>query len=89
MTAIPLLQDEGGFEQLDPVLEITARIERARARLRHERHARRNAGDPSPAYALFESGALLGAIHAPTGTPVFGPAAPTVYLTRTGERGTR
>lgn len=82
MTAIPLLQDEGGFSRTDPVLEITARIERARARLRHERQARPWAGAPTPPYALFESGTLLGAIRAPNGTPVFGPAAPTVLLTK-------
>lgn len=75
MTAIPLLDEDGGFAVRDPVIAITARIERARARLRLERST-------PPAYALFEEGRLLGAIQAPNGTPVFGPAAPTVLLRR-------
>ncbi len=75
MTAIPLRQDDGGFGVRDPVIEIMTRIERARARTRRERSV-------SPAYALFEEGRLLGAIHAPNGTPAFGPAAPTVLLRR-------
>ncbi|MBI2072849.1 MAG: hypothetical protein HYW52_08375 [Gemmatimonadetes bacterium] len=81
MTAIPWQEDDGGFAARDPVIAITTRIERARARLRLER------ATPA-AYALFEDGHVVGAIHAPNGTPVFGPAAPTVLLTRnmTGER---
>ncbi len=75
MTALPL-RDDGGFAMRDPVMEITTRIERGRARLRRQRSA-------PPAYALFEDGHLLGAIQAPNGAPAFGPAAPTVLLTRT------
>lgn len=75
MTAIPLLEDDGGFAVRDPVIAITARIEWARARLRWERSTPRT-------YALFEDGRVVGAIHAPNGTPVFGPAAPTVLLRR-------
>ncbi len=75
MTAISLLQDDGGFAAQDPVVAIMTRIERARSRLRQERAT-------PPAYAVFEEGRLVGAIHAPEGTPVFGPAAPTVLLTR-------
>lgn len=79
MTAIPLLTHDGGFAARDPVIAIVTRIERARARLRHERAM-------PLAYAVFEEGRLVGAIHAPEGTPVFGPAAPTVLLTRNGKR---
>jgi hypothetical protein len=75
MTAIPLLNDDAGVAARDPVLAIMARIERARSRLRLERAA-------PPPYAVFEEGRLVGAIHAPSGTPVFGPAAPTVLLQR-------
>jgi len=75
MTAIPLLGNDGGFAVQDPVVAITTRIERARERLRRERST-------PPAYALFEDGHLVGAIHAPNGTPKFGPAAPTVLLRR-------
>lgn len=75
MTAIPFMEDNGRFAVRDPVIAITARIERARARLRLERST-------PPAYAVFEDGHLVGAIHAPDGTPVFGPAAPTVLLRR-------
>ncbi len=75
MTAIPLLNNHGGFAVPDPVLAIAAHIERARSRLRQERAT-------PPAYAVFEEGRLVGAIHAPEGTPVFGPAAPTVLLRR-------
>lgn len=75
MTAIPLLEDDGGFAARDPVIAITTRIDRARQRLRRERSIQ-------TAYALFEDGRLLGAIEAPNGTPVFGPAAPAVLLRR-------
>ena len=75
MTAIPLLKNDGGFAVRDPVRAITDRIERARSRLKLERAA-------PPAYAVFDEGHLVGAIHAPNGTPVFGPAAPTVLLQR-------
>jgi hypothetical protein len=66
----------------DPVTAITSRIERARARLRQERAASR-------AYGVFEEGQLIGSIRAPDGIPRFGPAAPTVLLTKTesGEPG--
>jgi hypothetical protein len=74
MTAIPLHRLDGAAH--DPVVAITTRIERARSRLRLERAA-------PPAYAVFDEGHLVGAIHAPNGTPVFGPAAPTVLLRRT------
>lgn len=83
MTAIPLLQDESGRAPHDPVMEITARIECARARLRRAHQMSQRTAISRPAYALFEDGSLLGAIHAPNGTPVFGPAAPTVLLIRT------
>jgi len=75
MTAISLLHDDGGFAVRDPVVAIMTRIERARSRLKLERAV-------PPAYALFDEGHLVGAIHAPTGTPVFGPAAPTVLVQR-------
>lgn len=75
MTASPLLTNDGGFAGQDPLVTIMTGIERARSRLKRERAALR-------AYAVFEEGHLIGAIHAPTGTPVFGPAAPTVLLKR-------
>ena len=75
MTAIPLLNDDDRFAVRDPVVAIVTRIERARSRLRVERAV-------PPAYAVFDEGHLVGAIHAPSGTPVFGPAAPTVLLRR-------
>lgn len=75
MTAIPLLTHDGGRAARDPVIAIMTRIERARSRLRQQRAV-------PPVYAVFEDGRLVGAIHAPEGTPVFGPAAPTVLLKR-------
>ncbi len=73
--ATSLLKDNGGFAMQDPVTEITTRIERARARTRQQRSS-------PPTYPLFEDGQFLGAIRAPKGTPAFGPAAPTVLLTK-------
>lgn len=75
MTAIPLLNDDSGLIAQDPVIAIMTRIERARSRLKLERAT-------PPAYAVFDEGHLVGAIHAPNGVPVFGPAAPTVLLQR-------
>jgi hypothetical protein len=75
MTAIPLLTNDAGRAVRDPVVAIMTRIERARSRLKLERAV-------PPAYALFDEGHLVGAIHASTGTPVFGPAAPTVLVQR-------
>ncbi|MBI2615950.1 MAG: hypothetical protein HYW52_09795, partial [Gemmatimonadetes bacterium] len=60
-------------------MAIIMRIERARSRLRQERAT-------PPTYAVFDDGRLVGTIHAPNGTPVFGPAAPTVLLTRNAGR---
>lgn len=62
---------------VDPAIEIVARIERGRARLRRERSA-------VPRYPVYEGGELLGAVRDPKGTPRFGPAAPTVLLRKTG-----
>lgn len=73
MTAIPLLQRDDGFANRDPVTAITSRIERARERMRLERAA-------PTTVPVFEDGRLIGTVHAPSGTPVFGPAAPTVLL---------
>jgi hypothetical protein len=75
MTAIPLQDDDRGLTADGPVIAILTRIERARSRLRLERAA-------LPAYAVFDDGRWIGAIDAPEGTPVFGPAAPTVLLRR-------
>jgi hypothetical protein len=75
MTAIPLLTHDGGRAARDPVIAILTRIERARSRLRRERAT-------PPAYTMFDDGRVVGTIRAPEGTPAFGPAAPTVLLTR-------
>lgn len=63
---------------VDPAIEIMARIERGRARLREQRAAPLR-------YPLYEGGHFLGAVREPNGTPKFGPAAPTVLLTRSRE----
>ncbi len=75
MTAIPLLHNEGRSDARDPVLEITAQIERARARQRHAKRGQPYSGGPGRTYPLFEGDTLVGAIRAPNGTPAFGPAA--------------
>lgn len=59
----------------DPAIEIVARIERGRARVRQQRSA-------TLRYPLYEDGQLVGAIRQPKGRPEFGPAAPTVLLSR-------
>jgi hypothetical protein len=64
---------------VDPAIEIVARIERARARLRQQRSA-------ALRYPLYDDGRFLGAIREPKGTPKFGPAAPTVLLMRSVKR---
>lgn len=61
---------------VDPAVEVVARIERGRARVRQQRSAAQR-------YPLIEDGRLVGAIRQPKGQPAFGPAAPTVLLTRT------
>jgi hypothetical protein len=63
---------------VDPAIEIMARIERGRARLRQQRSA-------ALRHPLFEDGRFVGAVRAPKGTPRFGPSAPTVLLTRSRE----
>ncbi len=79
VAAISYLTGNGRLATHEPVTAITLRIERARARVRQQRAA-------PPAYGLFEDGRLIGAIYAPDGSPRFGPAAPTVLLTKNGER---
>jgi hypothetical protein len=64
---------------VDPAIEIMARIERGRARVRQQRSA-------SLRFPLYEDGRFVGAIRQPKGVPAFGPAAPTVLLMRDGER---
>lgn len=63
---------------MDPAVEMVARIERGRARVRRQRVAARH-------YPLYEDGRFVGAIQQPRGRPAFGPAAPTVLLVRDGE----
>jgi hypothetical protein len=75
VAATSFLTGDGQRATHNPVTAITLGIERARARLRHERATR-------SAYGLFEEGRLIGEICAPDGTPRFGSAAPTVLLTR-------
>lgn len=67
---------DGGVAARDPALAIINRIEGARSRLRRERALH-------PTYTVFDDGRLVGVIHAPEGTPVLGPAKPTVLLTKT------
>jgi len=64
---------------VDPAIEIMARIERGRARLRQRRLGAQR-------YPLYEDGRFVGAVREPKGPPEFGPAAPTVLLVRDGER---
>jgi len=75
MTANPLLGSDGRFAVRDPVIAITARIERAPERLRLERAM-------PTTYPVYQEGRLIGSIQAPRGEPVFGRAAPTVLLRR-------
>lgn len=63
------------IRMVDPAIEIVARIERSRARVRQQRSA-------TLRYPLYEGGRFVGAISQPRGEPAFGPAAPTVLLTR-------
>ncbi len=79
MVAIPLVEQQDGLRR-DPVTAISERIERARMRLRRERHGDEMRAEPS--YPLYDEGRLVGAIHTPRGTPAFGPGAAAVLLRR-------
>jgi hypothetical protein len=64
------------------VMDITGRIERARARLKRERAADPAARARASGYPLFDDGQFMGVVSATHGRPAFGPAAPTVLLRR-------
>jgi CBS domain-containing protein len=66
----------------DPVVDITGRIERARARLKRERATDLAAGTRASGHPVFDDGRLVGVVSATDGRPAFGPAAPTVLLQR-------
>lgn len=81
MTAISWV-DRAYDEGRDPVVDITGRIERARARLKRERAADPTVGARAAGYPLFDDGRFMGVVSVTDGRPAFGPAAPTVLLTR-------
>lgn len=76
MTALPLMVDQHGAAGKHSGVEYSQSI--ATVRIGYTTLG----GFLSPAYAVYDSGQLIGTVISPAGRPAFGPTAPTVLLNR-------